>query len=528
MRGFRSAECFAYYPRAVRLIASWQPTCVVLLLVTSWIAFSQLDHIQAAARLLDQGQLDKADAEAQQALTAPGTRALGLAMLGTIRLQQSKYEESERFLTEALQLNPDLVGARLTLGDAYLLQNRLADARASFKQALGRDPSNFDARFHLAKVESSLLNFQRSLDLTRPIEPKLRRTDDGLLLLATDYAGVGKREELNRLYENWQQLAERSPDVSLDFGSVLASYAMLDQARAVFDQAEADGGVHSSAPFALKLAQVYFSIGVLDHAEKDFALALSLEPECAACDLGLAQVAEKQGISEKALAYLIQAKKIDPDNPEVLFEFGKVCLQRDLLKDAVPALEKAVQLQPDRDPYVYTLASADVGQGNLTEAASLLTRLLQKHPQDAGLNYAMGAVYYLQAKFAEAESSLKHSLQAQPDQAAASYYLGITYDATGDDTQAVTVLEGLLQRHPEHGLAHVKLGSILLREHKYEEARQNLEKAISLLPDSGEAHYQLGVVLRRLGKAAEAENEFSVARKLDSERSHVRLQLLPE
>ncbi|HKW18473.1 MAG TPA: tetratricopeptide repeat protein [Terriglobales bacterium] len=525
MRGFRPGELFDLNPRAIQSVASWVAFCVVLVFAPC-VAFSQLDHVQNAARLLDQGQLQQADAEAQQALTDPKTRPLGLAMLGTIRLQQNQYKESEHFLTEALRLNPNLVGARLTLGDAYVLQNRLADGRKSFQEALARAPSNFDARFHLAKVESLLLNFQRSLDLAKPVESKLKGTEDGLLLLATDYGGLGKKEELNKAFEAWQQLPAHSDDVAVEFGLVLAHAGMQDQAKEVFKEAEENVISHAPAAVVFKLAEGYSAIGSLDRAEEYFALALRRDPECSGCDLALAQIAEKNGIDEKALAYLIAAKKLDPENPDILFEFGRVCLMRNLTKDAVPALEKAAQLRPDRDTYVYELASAYVGLGNLSEAESLFKRLLKKHPQDANLIYAMGAVYYLEGRFVEAQSSLKRSLEIEPNRAAASYYLGLTYDTSGDDEQAVAVFQDLLKRHPEHGLAHVKLGAILLRQHKYEEARRNLEKAISLLPNSQEAHYQLGVLLRRTGNTAESEHQFDEARKLESDRTHVRLQLL--
>ncbi|HTF25905.1 MAG TPA: hypothetical protein VK937_18680, partial [Candidatus Limnocylindria bacterium] len=60
---------------------------------------AQLNHIEVAARLLSQGQMDQAETEARQALENPVTRALALAMLGTIRLQEARYRESTRFLT---------------------------------------------------------------------------------------------------------------------------------------------------------------------------------------------------------------------------------------------------------------------------------------------------------------------------------------------------------------------------------------------------------------------------------------------
>jgi len=480
---------------------------------------AQLNHIETAARLLSQGQMDQAETEARQALGNPTTRALALAMLGTIRLEEGKYRECTSFLTQALALNPHLVGARTSLGNAYLLQGKSDLARSSFQEVVRLDPGNFNARFELAKVEASLHNYRRSLDVAGPILAQLSGSDDGILLLATDYGSLGRKEELRGLVPTWQQLPASSDESSLEFGNVLTMFGMTLEAKQIFEVEEAKITARPSPTLALKLGKSYLSLGVLDRAEQNFQRALDLNPACAACDQGLAEIADRQGNTEKALAYLVTAKQLDPGDPEILFEFGKVCLQRNLLEDALPALAKAVALKPGEDPYVYVLASANVAQGNLSKAASLLARLLQKHPHDAVLKYAIGAVNYLQGQYAQAESSLKQSLQTQPDQVAAAYYLGLTYDALGQDQLAVTVFRDLLRSHPEHGPSHVKLGSILLRQHHYDEAQQDLERAISLDPGSVQAHYQLGLLLRRLGRTAESDSQFAESRKLEAERS---------
>lgn len=503
------------------------PTLGFLTLLLCCVSFAQINHVENAARFLNEGQLDSAESEARQAFKTPNTRAIALSILGTIRFEQRRFGESEDFLTKALALNTHLVGARITLGETYLLENKLAEARHSFQEALRRDPSNFNARYDLAKLETSLKEFEKSLELVRPIEPQLSASDEGLLLLATDYASLGQKQELRAVYEKWQQLRSASDEASLDFGILLNNSGMTEQAKNIFHAVEAKIQANPSALLRLRLARGYLAAGALDLAEKYAALALSVDAHCAACNLTLAEIAEQQGISEKALAFLLQAKQQDPENPEILFEFGKVCMRRNLIKDAVPALERAVALAPENDSYAYVLASAHVADGNLTRAASLLSQLLHQHPEDALLNYAMGAVYYLQAKYSDAETSLKRSLKAQPDQAAASYYLALTYDATGDDEQATALFRDLIKRRPDHGLSYVKLGTILVRQHEYDEARTDLEKAISLLPDSVEAHYQLGVLLRRLGKTAESEDQFVQSRKLeDEQRSRLRLQLL--
>lgn len=502
-----------------------------------WVAFllsskpvlGQVNHVQTAARLMSDGQLSAAESEARLALKSPSTRALALAMLGTIRLQQSKLPESETLLHQALALNPNLVGARTTLGEALVLEGKPDQARKAFQDVLKSNPESFNARFDLAKLESSAQNFQKSLEIASPIIPQLTHSEEGLLLLATDYGAVGKRTELEALPEQWQSLPPPSASESIAFASLLAMHGAPEKAKDILAAAETRLTARPTPEVALELAQAYLSLGELDRAEKNSLLALSVDPNCTACYMTLANVAERQGITEKALSYLVEARRREPNNPEVLFEFGKVCLMRNLLEDAIPALEKAVELEPDRDPYVYVLASANVGKGDLPKAAALIGGLLRKHPQDAIFNYAMGAVYYLQSNYFGAETSLKQSLAIQPDQVAAAYYLALTYDALGQEDKALGLLRDLTRKHQDHAPSLLELGTILSREGQYTEAEDDLKRAISLQPDSAGAHYRLGLVLRKLGRPAESEQEFAESRKVHDEQesqSHMHMRLL--
>ncbi len=495
-------------------------------------ASAQTSHIEAATQLLNNGDTEHAEAEARKALQIPSTRPLALAMLGTIRLQEGKIEESIKFLTQALALNPKMIGARTTLGNAYAFSDQPDLAAKSFRQVLTLDPGNFNARFDLFKLEASRQNFQQSLDLAAPILRQLLASDEGMVVLASDYAALGKKKELEDIVAYWQKLPEPGDESALDFAATLLLNGMKSEATAVLEDQEKRLQSHARTDTILRLANAFLALGLLDHAENNIQRALSQKPDCPACYQMLGQIAEHQGDSEKALSYLVKAKQLAPNDPEILFEFGRVCLERNLLDDALPALTRAVQLRPDNDAYVYALGSANVGKEQLPDALQLFQQLLKKHPQDAALMYAIGAVYYLESKFTEAESLLKQSLATQPGQTAAAYYLALTYDAMGDDERAIPTFQNLLKRDPQHAPSYVKLGGILVRQHQYEEAQRDLEQAVSLDPKSVEAHYQLGVVLRRMGKSAESETQFAESRRLETEQSaqrdlHLRL-LLPD
>src|SRR5579864_6213009 len=353
----------------MRAIDNWRTFWV--LCVFAAIACAQTSHIETAAQLLNDGYTVQAEAEARKAMQNPSSRALALAMLGTIRLQQGKTEESAKFLVQALALNPKLVGARTTLGNAYAFEGKADLAAKCFREVLKVDPRNFDARFDLFKLEASRRNFQQSLDLAAIIMPQLFESDEAMVVLASDYGALGKKHELEDLVAHWQRLPQPSDEAALDFGSTLLMYGLRDEATRVFQDEEVRLDARPTPSIALRLGNAFLSLGLLDQAEKGAQLALSLVPDCIACYQTLAQIADRQDNSEKALAYLVAAKKRAPEDPEVLFEFGKVCLERNLVDDAFSALSKAVELQPDNDSYVYVLGSANVASGHLPDALAL-------------------------------------------------------------------------------------------------------------------------------------------------------------
>jgi tetratricopeptide (TPR) repeat protein len=499
--------------------------CAVMALPNA--ALPSSNHLQTAIELINQGDLEGAEKEARLALNSPEERAPAWSVLGTIRVQQKKYDEGVEFLRRAITLNPRLVGARVTLGGVYVLQGKKDPAREAFTEAVRLDPSNFNAHFDLAQLESDSGNYRASLEAAKPIASALKRSPEGLVLLSTDYSELQQKDSLEALVPEWNALADSPPELAAAFATVLIKNGSGREAIEILEKARSTSP--HSFDVALALGRGYASMNDLDQASESYEAALRLNDSCVHCLTEIARIADHQGNLEKALAYLIRAKAIEPEDPEILFEFGKVCLEKNLIDDALPALQKAVALKPDYDPYVYVMGSAYVARGDRTQAAEVYRQLLKKHPADPVLNYAMGAVLYLQGRHSEAESFLKKSVEGQPDQIAAYYYLALNYDSMGQQDRAVGLFRDLLKRHPDHASATADLGKILLRQHKYDEAQQVLERAVTLDPNSAQAHYQLAMVLHRLGKTAQSEEEFAASHKLEMERharTDQRLRLL--
>jgi tetratricopeptide (TPR) repeat protein len=495
--------------RRCNLPASVFMLCLIFLLL-SLNSLATDSHIEESQRLMASGNLEAAEHEARLAMSNPATKAVALAILGAIRLQQMKTDEGVAFLKEAIQTDPRLVGARLNLGDAYSRAGKTTEAREAYQQALRLKPDSTVARLDLAQLEASAGNYAASLRVAEPIEPLLRGAPEGVLVLATDYLGLKKKGLVDPLVAQWKNFQEVPEPLSLRFAQLLAQNSLTAAALSVLEPYE-KAGTPLSFELAFALAGLHVQEGNFEAASGYYETALKLNDTCVLCLQSLAKIAEKQNETEKALAWLIQARRLSPEDPGVLFEYGRVCLERDLLDDGVEALEKAVTLRPDNDHYVYVLASGYVSTAHYPKAQTLLEGLLKKRPNDSVLHYALGTVLYLEDQFDPAEASLNKSIELNADQIGSHYYLGLTAEKKKNYPLAERIFTNLLKQHPEHTPSYSALGTVLVEMKKYANAQPILEKAIRLDPLSTQAHYQLAVLLGRIGKQEESAKEAALA-----------------
>jgi tetratricopeptide (TPR) repeat protein len=498
----------------------------ILLFVSSAVADSKR-ALQTAADLVQQGRLDEAEQQARVALSDPQTRAAACSVLGTIRLQQERIPESVSFFQEAIRLEPRLVGARLSLADAYIAQGKQASALAMYRRVLELDSSNVVARFALARVESEKENYRQSLEIAKPILPELKKSPEGLLLLAADYFKTGDKGAAEDLSRDWIHLPEVPVDWSIKFALLLANGGVTSEAIDVLESA------HKASPpsyeLAFNLAGLYLLNNNPTLALAQYDLALNSRPDSLPALRQAAVVAEKQANLERSLSYWMRAKKIEPDNAEILLGFGRVCLKMDLLEDAEPALIKAVELRPDDPTCLYTLASAKVGKKEYEAAQSIFQKLESKQPRDSQIQYALGSVLYLEGHLADAAAHFNESIRLQPKQLASYYYLALTARDQGNESEAIEKLEKLVQEYPDHALSRETLGELLMSTRRYPEAESNLERAVQLDPKSVKANYQLGLLLSRMGKKQEADKQLEYAKTLraeDEKSSRLQLRLL--
>jgi len=153
--------------------------------------------------LADQGNVDEATRQYEEALRVWPKSALAHVNLGVVLANQGKFMEAIRHYDEALRLIPDYALAHGNLGRALVSQGKIDEAIVHYKEALRIDPSLADIHLNL-----------------------------GILLLKT-----GQHETAFEHYRTYLRLEPSSTKGPINMGAELAQEGKIAEAMGCFNQA---------------------------------------------------------------------------------------------------------------------------------------------------------------------------------------------------------------------------------------------------------------------------------------------------
>jgi tetratricopeptide (TPR) repeat protein len=395
------------------------------------------------------------------------------------QIQAGDFRGASELLTGAVKSNPRDVELWNLLGVAEGEQNHISAARQAFERGLAISPS------------SKSLNENAGL----------------LCFKAGDYSAA------KRFLLKARVLGSNNAGVL--FSLAASELRTGQQALALNELRNLEGELQQNPEYWKERGRAELPVDA-KASEGSFERVLSLNPTDPEALNEAAEAAEKQGLDEKALAYVIRARTATPDDPQTLAHFGALCIRRDLGPDAVAALERAHQLGPKNDSILFLLARANISVQNWQKAYDLFELFSKRHPREASSRYAMGWLDVKLNRLADARKQLTQALILNAKLSGARYELAkLDYD-DGQVENARTNLKRVLQEDPHQAEAKVTLADILVREGDLPAAQRLLEEAIQEQPALAAAHYKLSSVYSRLHQAEKAAEEKKIAADLNS------------
>ena len=254
-------------------------------------------------------------------------------------------DEADALFESAIASDPMDPDLQFNLGLHHLRWQRADEAATVLFEALELNPGDVEARFLLA----------RALALTGRIEESK----------SVEQQAVGDRPDLARDLAARQYALDR---LEFSFSSALAQLQIREREQAGESAPRAEH-LRLHLERAAELAGQ--GQGSLNAAREEFVQAILLDPQSYEAHFGLANVREKQGRIEDAVAEL-QAAIWSRDTPQARVRLARIYIVLERMADARKQADAALALDPD-DAEVRTLAkelglvdSVSLGGGGLS------------------------------------------------------------------------------------------------------------------------------------------------------------------
>ncbi len=206
---------------------------------------------------------------------------------------------------------------------------------------------------------------------------------------------------------------------------------------------------------------------------------------------------------------------------EVYLMLGRALRGVGRSSEAAEALASAARLRPSAETLMEEgKAHRDAGQ--LAEAQVAFSKARQLDPRNPDISLELGIVSIDLGQLSLAEGELRDALDLRPGHAATLVALGRLHVARREWTEAVEALQQAIAADAGLDEAHFELGRVFLARQRPSEALRPLETAARLAPGSAGVQTTLGVCYHALGRRTPARDAFQRALAIDPGYSEAR------
>lgn len=361
---------------------------------------------------------------------------MALYYLARLHAEKKSYDTARDYYLKVIDLRPNFEPALIDLGTLYEVEGDFDKAIEYYQRIVSFDPSNKKARSRIATIfvkkkqyNRAIHEFEKLSDLDR--EDVTIRVKIGLLHLEEERYDEAIREFNIALAANSQNNAVR-------YYLAMAWRGKGDTKRATEEFLKIDPKSEEFSGAIKSLVFLHIKSGSVDDGitiVKGYLEKIKDNPDIY---MMLALLYEEKQEFAKAIALLADADRISPGNVEILYQLGMLHEREGKTDRALAYMEEVLKIDKDYANALnfigYTWADQNI---NLPEAEGMIRRALDQKPDDPYIRDSLGWVYYRKGEFEKALAEMLRAFQALPDDPTIAEHLGDVYVALGQFGKAL-------------------------------------------------------------------------------------------
>ena len=267
-------------------------------------------------------------------------------------------------------------------------------------------------------------------------------------------------EGLKTAIRYFEQAIEKDPNYALAWAGIADSYSLLGEfgnisRKELWPKAEA--AVHKALEIDNRLAEVHTSLASLlmlsrwdwANSQKEFTLALELNPNYATAHHWYSQWFLNMGRLEESLRLISRAAELDPVSQAILKDKGLALYYNRQYDEAIEMARRTLELDPNYAAAHRLLSLAYQGKGAFDEAIVENEKWGALTRNKVETTVALAQLYAVSGQTEEAKKLLDVVEQDQLVIDQAYRGLALIYAALGENDSAFKCLEQSYERHEE-------------------------------------------------------------------------------
>jgi serine/threonine protein kinase/Tfp pilus assembly protein PilF len=267
-------------------------------------------------------------------------------------------------------------------------------------------------------------------------------------------------EGLKTAIKYFEQAIEKDSNYALAWAGIADSYSLLGEfgnipRKELYPKAEA--AVHKALEIDNRLAEVHTSLASLlmlsrwdwAYSQKEFKLALELNPNYATAHHWYSQWLLNMGRLEESLRFISRAAELDPVSQAILKDKGLTLYYNRQYDEAIEMARRTLELDPNYAAAHRLLSLAYQGKGAFDEAIAENEKWGALTRNKVETTVALAQLYAVSGRTDEAKKLIDVVEQDQLVIDQAYRGLALIYAALGENDSAFRCLEQSYERHEE-------------------------------------------------------------------------------
>jgi tetratricopeptide (TPR) repeat protein len=480
--------------------------------VVAWKAAAALEKSARTAYGLGRAMLAAGDVPAGQKLAEQAIQAnpnhVGARLLLAEAIWSTKRDDAvatkliDEILRGAQYAGPEeRIEAQTLLGEIHLNRGRVTQAEAAFGEAIKIAEvlkASARAARALGGLGEALFIAGRYSQAIARFKAAAQADPDDIIA----QVGVAKSSiELERLEEARDMLVKlrksHPKDMHVNYwhGRVQEALGDRKEAESAYRDAIAAGkGDPESVHAYISLANVLSQAGQLDAAHAALAEAQTRLPASSALHKALGRVAMTQGRYPDGLVAFEHAMQIDADDLEAKFLVGTAFARQRQFERALEVFDAVGKVDRDFPGLALERGFLFQESGRTEEALREYETALAKAPNDPDLMLRVGCGKAESSDGAAAEKLLRKVLEQRPTSAETQFCLGRALMVKRDLNDAIKAFERAIQIDPNHAQYHLYVGWACNEGGFIAKASAALKRALELDQGLADAYWQRGIL----------------------------------